>query len=59
MTGRSLRDLDLRSSRCMVISIVTEDGVVTNPSADLVFRSGDLVWIGGDAGGVRKICGKV
>lgn len=58
MTGRSLRDLDLRSSRCMVISIVTEDGVVTNPSADFVFRSGDLVWIGGDAGGVRKICGK-
>lgn len=47
LVGRSLREIDLRSQRKMVISVVRNGKPITNPSADFVFESGDLVWIAG------------
>lgn len=45
--GKTLAELDLRSRRQMVISVVRNANPIANPSPDFVFRAGDLVWIAG------------
>jgi len=47
LTGRSLRDLSMRKSGCTVISVMRGDNLVTNPSADWSFMTGDIVWMAG------------
>lgn len=47
MSGKKLSDLPMRSEGCMVISIMRGGDLITNPSADLVFREGDSVWFAG------------
>jgi len=46
--GRSLASLNLRKLNCMVISVMRNDEMITNPKADLVFEVGDKVWIAGE-----------
>ena len=48
LTGKSLRETDMRKSGCMVISIQHNDNLITNPGADFRFEEGDTVWIAGD-----------
>lgn len=48
LTEKTLRSVAMRSSGCMVISVVREGKVLTNPKADFRFKSGDVVWIAGD-----------
>lgn len=43
--GKMLSELDLRSQRKMVISVIRDGSPLTNPAPDFVFRAGDLVWI--------------
>ena len=47
MTGRSLRELDMRSFGCMIISLLRESEFIANPPADFVFAAGDYVWLAG------------
>ena len=42
--GKSVRELNLRPSGQMVISVARGGETVTNPAPDFVFREGDLVW---------------
>lgn len=48
LTEKTLRSVAMRSSGCMVISVVREGKVLTNPKADFRFKSGDVVWMAGD-----------
>ena len=48
LTGKQLRSVRLRDMGCMIISILRGDHFITNPKADLVFQTGDRVWIAGD-----------
>lgn len=47
LTGQTLRSSNLRSSGCMVISILHGDEFMTNPRPDYRFTVGDIVWIAG------------
>ena len=47
LTGKTLREADLRAYGCMVISILRDGVLTTNPKADTLFRTGDSVWIAG------------
>lgn len=50
---KSLKELSMRDSGCMVISVMREGELVTNPKADFRFRKDDLVWIAGEAASCR------
>lgn len=45
--GKKLCDLSMRSEGCMVLSIMRDGELFTNPSSDFVFREGDSVWFAG------------
>lgn len=48
LTGKTLRDTDMRSYGCMVISVVSDGQVTTNPKPDYRFKAGDIVWLAGE-----------
>ena len=48
LTGKTLRETDMRSYGCMVISVVSDGQITTNPKPDYRFKSGDLVWLAGE-----------
>lgn len=48
LSGKSLREADMRSYGCMVISIVRDGSVITNPKADFRFQPDDVVWLAGE-----------
>lgn len=49
INGKVLRELSMRSSGCMIISVLRDGDLVTNPKADFRFRIGDTVWIAGES----------
>ena len=48
LTGKTLRESNMRGSGCMIISVLRGDKVQTNPGADFIFNEGDTVWIAGE-----------
>ena len=48
LTGKTLRETDMRSYGCMVISVVSDGQVTTNPKPDDRFKEGDIVWLAGE-----------
>ena len=48
--GKALKELSMRDSGCMVISVLRENEFIANPKADLRFQAGDTVWIAGEKG---------
>ena len=48
LTGKTLLETDMRSYGCMVISVVSEGQITTNPKPDYRFRAGDIVWLAGE-----------
>ncbi|MCF0176338.1 MAG: cation:proton antiporter [Bacteroidales bacterium] len=48
LVGKTLRTADMRSSGCMVISVLRDGNFIANPKADFSFRTGDTVWIAGE-----------
>ena len=48
LTGRTLRELNMRDNHCMVISVLQGEDFITNPRPDLQFQSGDIVWLAGE-----------
>lgn len=45
---KTLRDLSMRDSGCMVISVMHDSTLITNPKAEFRFKAGDRVWIAGE-----------
>ena len=48
LTGKTLLETDMRSYGCMVISVVSDGQVTTNPKPDYRFKAGDTVWLAGE-----------
>ncbi|MCQ2140997.1 MAG: cation:proton antiporter [Bacteroidales bacterium] len=53
MVGRTLRELDMRASGCMVISVLHDGVLLTNPRADYRFAADDTVWLAGDKNSIE------
>ena len=53
LNGKVLKDLSMRESGCMVLSVLRDNEFITNPRADLHFKAGDTVWIAGE----KESCG--
>ena len=45
---KTLRELSMRDSGCMVISVMRDGNIITNPKAEFRFKEGDNVWIAGE-----------
>ena len=45
--GKTLREVDMRASGCMVISVLRADSIITNPKPDFHFNQSDVVWLAG------------
>ena len=50
LTGKTLREANLRKHGCMIISILKNGDFITNPKPDILFETGDTVWLAGDVG---------
>ena len=48
LTGKTLRETDMRSTGCMVISVISGGETITNPKPDYLFKAGDTVWLAGE-----------
>lgn len=48
LTGKTLREADMRSYGCMVISLLHDGELIANPKPDYRFRAGDVVWLAGE-----------
>ncbi|MCQ2116101.1 MAG: cation:proton antiporter [Bacteroidales bacterium] len=48
LTGRTLREVDMRKYGCMLVSTQRGDEFITNPKPDRRFKEGDVVWIAGE-----------
>ena len=48
LTGKVLREINMRQYRCMVISVLHNGEFITNPKPDYRFGAGDIVWIAGE-----------
>jgi Kef-type K+ transport systems, membrane components len=48
LTGRTLRKVNMRQYRCMVISVLHDGEFITNPEPDFQFGVGDIVWVAGE-----------
>lgn len=53
LLGKTLREADMRASGCMVISILSDGDLHTNPKPDTVFREDDIVWIAGPHSSIK------
>ena len=47
LTGQTLRSADMRASGCMVISVLHEGELITNPKPEYRFEIEDTVWLAG------------
>lgn len=48
LTGKTLRQAKMRSSNCMVVSVMRDGQIITNPKPDFCLQMGDHVWIAGE-----------
>jgi len=46
--GKTVQDLGMRRASCMIVSVLRNDNLVTNPGPDYVFKAGDKIWIAGE-----------
>jgi len=49
LTGKTLREIDMRKSGCMIISVLHDDKLIANPGAEFRLSEGDTVWIAGES----------
>ena len=48
LCGKTLREVGMRDYRCMVVSVLRGEEMITNPKPELRFAEGDVVWLAGD-----------
>ena len=56
LTGKVLKNLDMRSAGCIVISVLRGDKFYTNPDPGMDLREGDVVWVAGTTEGCSDFC---
>lgn len=49
LTGRLLKDTDMRRRHISVVSVLRGEDFIANPRPDFRFEAGDVVWIAGDS----------
>lgn len=47
LTGQLLKNSGMRAAGCLVVSVISDGQLITNPSPDYLFNVGDVVWIAG------------
>lgn len=47
LTGKVLKDTDMRADGCMVVSVERDGALHTNPDKDFTFKAGDCIWMAG------------
>ncbi len=55
LTGMTLKEADLRSSGCTVISILKDGKLITNPAPTTMFEAGDTLWLAGEKASVAYL----
>ena len=56
LKGKSIRESGIREQfHCMVVGVERGERSVNNPKADVVFESGDLVWVVGEKEAIHKL----
>ena len=55
LCGTSLKSLDIRKSNCIIISVMRNGTMITNPRADFIFEEGDRVWIAGETTSINYL----
>ncbi len=56
--GKSIRESGIRDKyKCVVVGVERGATSLRNPDADLVFESGDLIWVVGEEANVYELCG--
>ena len=53
MNGKTLRELDMRKASCMVVSIMRNGKLNTNPEADFRLQENDSVWLAGEKSSIE------
>ena len=53
LNGITLRDSNMRASGCMVISVIRNGHIITNPHADFEINEGDIIWLAGEESSVN------
>lgn len=53
LAGKDLRNVNMRASGCMVVSVLRNGQVITNPHADFVFEVGDIAWLAGEKSSIE------
>ena len=48
LSGKTLRETDMRKSGCMILSVLKDGKLITNPGADFRFSPSDTIWIAGE-----------
>ena len=48
LTGKTLKETNMRDFKYMVISVLRNGTLITNPHSDFKFERGDTVWVAGD-----------
>ena len=47
LSGQLLKDSGMRAAGCLVVSVISDGHLITNPMPDYLFKVGDVVWIAG------------
>lgn len=55
LTGKTLRNTNLRKYHCMVISVLRGSQIITNPEPDFRFEEGDTVWVAGNVAELETV----
>lgn len=53
LNGITLRDSNMRASGCMVVSVIRNGHIITNPHADFEINEGDIIWLAGEESSVN------
>lgn len=54
LTGKTVRQPQMKQQRCMIISVLRGEDFITNPDPDFVFAVGDTVWLAGEKSAVQS-----
>lgn len=57
LTGKTLKNTNMRDYHCMIVSVLRDEVLVTNPRPDFKFEEGDTVWVAGEISSCEWIRG--
>ena len=57
LSGKTLKNTNMRDYHCMVVSVLRDEELITNPRPDFKFQAGDTVWVAGELSSCEWISG--